>query len=320
MKRSAHWSFLRLLLGISILGMVIFYIDIDKILANLQSAEIIWIGWAFLLTTLAVLIGALNLNLLISHGNHVPLHLFIPIYWTSWAFSLVIPGQLGDLFSLPILLRRYGINWHTSLGRAIIDKTTSLCVLLFLAAWGISQTLEAYLIEWSFFIYLLTGVVAILLPSILICRNRLTVHPLLSRVCHHLLHLLHEVKITLYEQPWRVVVNFMITWIKVGLIGLSYWAVFSALGHTELSIMSVIPLMAASSLVAYLPISFNGLGTVEFAAILLFSSQNIDSATVLTAYLILRGIALTLAWLPAAIWLLTRPAEENAQVSPTTHL
>ncbi len=41
-------------------------------------------------------IGALGLHLLLNAEGKLPLRAFLPVFWTSWAIGLVLPGQIGD--------------------------------------------------------------------------------------------------------------------------------------------------------------------------------------------------------------------------------
>ena len=63
------------------------------------------------------------------------------MYWVGWAFSMIVPGQVGDMMSLPALLRRYGYALHTSLGRILLDKLISFAVIIALALWGLPPLL-----------------------------------------------------------------------------------------------------------------------------------------------------------------------------------
>jgi uncharacterized membrane protein YbhN (UPF0104 family) len=97
----------------------------------------------------------------------------------------------------------------------------------------------------------------------------------------------------------------VLTSVKIGAIGVAYWALFLALGFSE-DLFVIIPLVAASSIVAYAPVSVNGIGTVEAVGILLFSSVGIPETAVLSAYVTLRFLVLILAWGPAGLWLLIK--------------
>jgi uncharacterized membrane protein YbhN (UPF0104 family) len=117
---------------------------------------------------------------------------------------------------------------------------------------------------------------------------------------------LRELLETWRRHPRLLLVNFLLTWVKIGLTGFSYWCIFRSLGYDSLGSFEVLPPMAASSLVAYLPVTFNGLGTVELTGMALFAAIGLPEEGVLIAYLLLRLLVYTLAWVPVGLWLLTR--------------
>ena len=60
-------------------------------------------------------------------------------------------------------------------------------------------------------------------------------------------------------------------------------------------------LVTVSLLVAYIPVSFNGLGTVEITGILLFSLLGLGEELVLSSYLVLRATVMLIAWMPSLL-------------------
>ncbi len=107
-----------------------------------------------------------------------------------------------------------------------------------------------------------------------------------------------------FAHPVLLSLNFLLTVLKICLTGAAYWCMFNALGFPQASVLEIAPLVAITSLVAYLPISFNGIGTAEAAGIAVFGSVGMPPAAVLGTYLILRVLGLASAWIPAASWLL----------------
>jgi hypothetical protein len=107
---------------------------------------------------------------------------------------------------------------------------------------------------------------------------------------------------TVRQAPARVLLNVGLTVAKVVVTGIAYWAMFNALGETDLSVFRVVVLATSAGLIAYLPISINGLGTVEAAGIFLFGQASISATTVISAYIGLRILVLGIAWVPTLGW------------------
>lgn len=294
-------SLSRVLLGLAILLALIAYLDPHALLEALLRLDLDHLLFAAALIILSTLLGAYNAHLLMNAEGRVAFTDFLPIYWLAWAFGLVFPGQVGDLATLSAAMKRKGLRLAHALGRGLADKLISFLLMLSCAAWGLASLPG---------VAPGAGLATMLLASLILVTLFLSRRPL-ARVlaCLHgglpdfIATTWEETRATVRRHPRRVALNAALTCVKIGLSGLAYLAVFQALGHHALEPWRVIALAAASSIVAYLPISFNGIGTVEIAGIALFMTLGIPQADILGAYLVLRALVMTLAWGPAAAWL-----------------
>lgn len=293
----------RVLFGVVLLGALFYYVNPVSVLPFLKQIQPAWILAASGVIVLATLIGATNLYLLFGDNRSLKFGEFLPLYWTSWAVGLVVPGQVGDLASITTLLHRRGHVWQAVLSRSLLDKFISSVVLLTIALIGIARWVAADILAWFVLALLASGIAGIYLAIRLRKYAKRSVG-LMARALRFLDLLRQQVWECCSQHPQRVALNFFLTVVKTGLIGASYWCVFRALGYADIPLLEVIPLVAASSLVAYLPVSFNGIGTVEAVGLILFSSLKIADPAVLTAYLLLRANVMILAWLPTAVWFL----------------
>lgn len=292
---------LRILFGLTLLVLLIGYFDPSTIAAKLTDLNPAFVVATASLILIATFIGAYNTYLLVNLENGLVFSVFLPLYWLAWAVGLIFPGQVGDIATLSAIMKRRGLNITQTLGRSLADKLISFTLMLSFGCWGIitlpGVSLASY---WP-----VTVLPLLVMP--LLYRQRCPIKHALKRRHYRSIEFL---QLTLWEtarvvrhHPGRAAANMVMTSIKIGLIGGAYWYVFQALGHTDVALWRVIPLVAASSLVAYLPISFNGIGTVEISGVALFSTLGIAEPTVLSAYLILRILVLALAWLPVGLWL-----------------
>jgi uncharacterized membrane protein YbhN (UPF0104 family) len=74
---------------------------------------------------------------------------------------------------------------------------------------------------------------------------------------------------------------------------------------------SITIISQTAGLIAYVPISFNGLGTVEVSAIALFGAAGVEAAAVVSTYVALRLITMAVAWLPAVAMTVFAPARSD---------
>jgi uncharacterized protein (TIRG00374 family) len=300
----------RILFGVALLGALFYYVNPISVLSLLEQIQPIWILATSVAIVSSTLLGAINLFLLFGGNRNLNFWTFLPLYWTSWAVGLVVPGQVGDLASITTLLHRRGHVWQVVLGRSLLDKLISFVVLITIAFFGIAKWVAVDVVAWFCLALLASGTGGVYL----VIRFRKFAKRgtgLVARALRFLDSMLQQVWEFCTRFPQRVALNFLLTVVKTGLVGVSYWSIFRAFGYVDIQLLQVIPLVAASSLVAYLPVSFNGIGTVEVAGLILFSSLKIADSAVLTAYLVLRVTVMILAWLPAAVWFL-RPKPANS--------
>lgn len=295
-----------------LLGTLAWYLGFSRLLGHLSALDPAYLGIAIALIAIATLIGAFNVYLLLNIGGKAPsFRTFLPAYWLSWAIGLVFPGQIGDVASLALLLKKRGIEFHTTLGRSAADKLISLLLMAGIGLWGIAR------FPYSMHIDATTWMTVAAALGLLVLwmryRLKLWISARFPAAMDTLRNAMAELIALIRKHPALLGANMGVTLIKIVLAGASYWYLFRALGYDDIRLMDVVPLVAASSLVAYLPISLNGMGTAEVAGIALFGSLGLPPSAVLTAYLTLRVSVLILAWVPASLWMLFARQEAHRQ-------
>lgn len=295
------------IVGITIVALLFWHFDFDRVIAVMADIDVKYFFLATGLVLIITMTGAVSLFCLLIRDGEVSIFRFIPIFWLAWALALVTPGQIGDVISLPVLLKKFGLVVHESVGRILLDKMISLIVIAGFAVFGLLFVFETFFWSTASFVWIML-VIGAGFFLLVFRRNAILMLVDASREDWRgsIGKAIRAFVDTLRLHSWRVWVNCLLTLLKVIITGLSYWAVFAALGYSNISVIDVIPLMAISSLVAYLPISFNGLGTVEIAGVFLFATLGIPEVVVFSAYLILRSILLTAAWIPSVFVLMLK--------------
>lgn len=90
------------------------------------------------------------------------------------------------------------------------------------------------------------------------------------------------------HHPFLLLINFLLTVLKLGLVMFCYHAMLTALNYS-LSVWKVGLAALASGIVGYIPVSIQGLGTVEAVALLNFKTLGVIPPDVLVCYLVLRS-------------------------------
>ncbi len=302
LKHLGRWlSYIRVVVGLVLLGLLIYYVDGSLLLGYWQDIEPAWLLIAAFCIFLSTLIGGYNIHLLLDRHEAIPYNRFIRGYWIAWAVGLVVPGQVGDVASLSVWLKRHGFQWHLSLGCALLDKLITLIWMGWLGLIGLNMYLNTSYQIGHLTLLVITGVTFIILLLWLWVR----VHGRDNSENNGVIaSTVHTIIVTVVQHKKQVLVNFMLTGLKVVLIGAAFWNMFLALRYGSMDIFTLVPLVAACSLVAYIPISFNGMGTVEIAAVALFSVLSVPDAAVISAFLAMRITVLLLAWIPVLLLML----------------
>jgi uncharacterized membrane protein YbhN (UPF0104 family) len=236
------------------------------------------------------LLGVINVWLLLRRLAFVPFATFSQIYATSWAASLLLPGQLGDATQI-VLLRPYDVPIAASSAAYVTDKAISLGFLLLVAGAGIALYTPLP-IWWLLGLVVIgtaigVGALAAMWQLVPLSGDRPSaVRRAFSGVADHLSVFANE--------PQVLVVNLMITIVKWGLVAVSYSCAFRTFDvPIPASAAATIP--AISSLVGYLPVTVGGIGTTEWTAVALFGRVGASGAVVLATYLFLRSVLIAVA-------------------------
>ena len=299
---------LRIAAGTLLLVALISYFGFTPIADSFARVAPVWAAAAALLIVAATLISAFNRYLLINVNDQMDLQRFLPLYWLSWATGLLIPGQVGDIATLAALMKKRGMQLHQSVGRSVLDKLISFAIVGTFGAFAVVMTLDKLNFDLSAQARTI-GIVLLALALVLFTIWKL---PSVGARCKRLsdrlrqaaINTIAEIRHTTFRYPARVAINVPLSLLSFVMLGASYWCMFRAFGQSDASLAAVIPLVAACSLVAYIPVSFNGLGTSEAAGVVLFGPAGIPAATVISAFISLRLIVIVVAWLPAAFILL----------------
>jgi uncharacterized membrane protein YbhN (UPF0104 family) len=309
---SGHWLakwWIRTLLYLVAAALFIWLLwrsDSQRVWAHLVSVD----GWrvtaATALLSIVTLIGAANVYLFVGRDRKLSFKQFLPIYWSSWAFGLLVPGQVGDIASLSWLLRRYSLPASVSLGRATLDKLISAAIMLTIAMAGLALLIasQTYRVRLLQSVAVLIVVMLTAVAAVYIQRKQIAATAERPGFAGALVRSLYELARTANSSPMLLMLNIVLTLMKVLMTGMAYWVVLHGLGAPRLGLIEVTVIATAAGLIAYLPVSVNGLGTVEVTGLFLFGQAGAPAETVLAAYILLRGLVLLVAWAPLPMWFL----------------
>ncbi len=295
---------LRVVAGLTLIAILIFSVDGEVLLSHLTHLRSDYLLYGAICIVVATLLGSFNAYLVVAIDSTVSFGRFVSFYWFSWALGLVVPGQVGDVASLTYLMKRAGIEWSKIMARAVLDKFISFLVMALLAGIALLLFSEQIEIETGTIVWIAAAALTITAIALYLVRNILLSAARESAWLEKVRTSFRDLATFVRDKPWLVGINFVGTSLKILLIGTAYWFVFQAGGAQDPPWLEVVLLVTVSSLVAYIPVSFNGLGTVEVTGILLFSLLGLGEELVLSSYLVLRLTVLIIAWAPSLLILL----------------
>jgi uncharacterized membrane protein YbhN (UPF0104 family) len=295
---------LRLLLsasGLLVLALLVYLADPRRVVAALRVADAVWLGLMLLALSVATVIGAINSYLISAPASELGFRSYLGVYWCAWALGQVVPGQVGDLVGISLYLRRHGVALPKAVGRLGVDKMISLFCTLLLSG-GLLLIYSAPPARFAGLCSL--GLACALVVAYLVSRRWRGAATGGAGLGGHFLNSLHEAHAVVATKPGIVALNTLLTTVKLFVIGACYWAALRALSAEPGNIVDVTITANSAGLVAYLPLSANGIGTVEAAGVYLFGLNGLVAPVILASYLVLRVASLTLAWAGAALVLL----------------
>lgn len=296
------------LIGISILVAALTFVGGSAVLEALKRCSPVAVAAAAASILLATMLGAWNVYRIAGLRSTMTFSKFLPVFWRSWAFGITLPGQVADMLTTLWQLKGSTGDLNFIAGRLLVDKMITLCLTMGLAVllpWATgSATLHTSLLLFAWFAVTVTAGIVLFAW----CARRFDLL-FRGRWIERIQLVLSATKVPLD----LALANAVLTCIKVLLSGLAYWFILMSIAATAPSFAVTTVISQSAGLIAYIPISFNGLGTVEVSAVALFRTAGLGSAVVLSTYLILRTTTLAVAWLPTAAFLLRKPIVEKKE-------
>lgn len=285
-SRSILTNVLKLIFGLTLLVLVLLWSDTQAIIAEFSRVNWPWLvllapAWLINMALSGWALFALFRKLAnISYFSFLKAHVF------TQSLGAFLPFQIGEL-SLAIVLRRYGIGPAHAILTILIDKLISLAVLAAVSVWGLSM-LDIIPMKSLLLALILCGILVLLLSTIIIAPFNFPVRKYIPQRVFDKFYAICEgarkMKGALFANFILTVLRFLLFIpIPPGLMFLSFGA--------EVPFTALISISSVAWLVSIIPVSIQGIGTVEISAVYLYSRVGVDDETVLAVYLLARVIS-----------------------------
>ena len=290
------------LVGICVLAAALYWVGGAAVLETVRRCSPVAIVAAAVAIGCGTLFGAWNVYRIAELRSTMSFRQFLPVFWRSWAVGITLPGQVADMLTTLWQLKGRSGDLNFVAGRLLADKAITLGLTLALASL-LPFVIGKTTMSTSVFLLVALGIAAAWTLAVGLWWARQPGFLMRWRWGARVLPVLAAANVPI----GLVLANAAVTVAKTLVSGLAYWIIFRSIDANVPGFATTTVISQSAGLVAYLPISFNGLGTVEVSAVAMFRMAGLGSAIVLSAYLLLRAITLVIAWLPAAWWSLRKP-------------
>lgn len=276
-----NWKLaLRILVSLSLLVGLFFYLDIGSLISNIKSINIWLMLGAFFYLIVMVGFSVLGLKLLLDLKIKLPFFKLFIYNLYSWAISQFFLGKVGS-FSLHYFIKKYNLNWKESMTFIFINQLFSLIVLLPFAIFGL------YYFSYNYILYFIfIGIIFILLFLIF---KELGFFKSFYGFIYSKLHSFIEVFSLIKSSPRIIFFNLILSFIGFVFAASVQYYYLSYFGFS-ISLIKIMVVSAIISILGAIPISLSGLGVHEAGAVYLFSRFGVDGAVVFTIFLIFRVV------------------------------
>lgn len=301
---------LQIVVAVVLVGLLLAAVDVSSLVEAIASVDP-----RFLLGTLAclagtVLVGAFDVWVLLGGIKPLPFPGVLRVYAIAWSSFLALPGSAGDAVQI-LLFKRSAIDYRAGTSVYLTDKLVTLVVNLAIVLGGGWLVLDDVV---------RSGVIALALGALGIgalvglWALRRWGHLVAGSLAGRIVGVLEFAADYARRHPARILVNLAGTLTRAALTVAGSWLLFRGLGVT-VGPLTILVVGYSATLVAYLPIAFNGIGTVEIAAVALYRTAGVAASSTLAMYVLLRGLIVVTALAGLVLTLpfrrATRPSRER---------
>ncbi|TSA16732.1 UPF0104 family protein [bacterium] len=282
----------RLIVGLSILGYLIYIVEPNAILAVLAKVNYAFVPLWLAAYLLCLALGALNIHLLLRPYTRVSYLTLLRYDIVATSLGYFTPAQIGAPIALALNLKKEdGVLLSRSVSALLIDKLNTFVVA---AALGVLGVLRAFKLldlqivlgpKFAVRSYFVVVLLALLITTVLIVIYFRSQR--IRKITRDVLDALDSYR----QQKKFVILNFLLTIVVQSTIALIWVITFRMIGNA-VEFKAMITTAPAISLVAYLPVTIGGIGTQELSAVFLWKAVGVSAEVGLSSFLVARGLTI----------------------------
>lgn len=261
--------------GVLILLLLFYKVGFVEVYNSFLKINIVYIPIVIVLFAIFLFLSALNFFVL-TRGITSKMKfskIFKYSLW-SWGYGKFLPGKIGE-FSLVYFFKKQGISVGQSTVIVLVDKIISFIVLFLIASLGFVFFLDVSAVK-VMLIVLAAFIIAMLFIFTEFGRG-LIKRFILRKYSKIFTGFSKNLFFLLRKNWWAVVLDFIITFLRWGIDFLLIYLLFLSVGQ-ELSYLALSAVVAASSILALVPVSISGLGVRESVGVVMLYQLGIGAA------------------------------------------
>ena len=279
MKKS---TYIKIIASVLILGILLYFLSFLDIYSTLKSMNLKYLPWIFFFAFAHFLIGAWNVKVIVSPFAKIPYWRVFRYHTLTWAAGTFVPGRIGE-FGLVYFLKDHGILFGEGTAITVLDRLVTLLTLGIFSVAG----LFVFLAPTQAISYFLTLVIILGMIFFIVFSKigRKIIARLLGGFAINFRGFSRTL-LSLITKRWKIVLlNFILTFIKWILMTLLVYVLLLSFG-VKANFFFVFLANVTTMIISLVPITINGIGLKESAAVLLYSKIGIDPGITLSVYLL----------------------------------
>jgi uncharacterized membrane protein YbhN (UPF0104 family) len=283
----------RLIVGLSILGYLIYIIEPAAIVKVLGRIDYAWVPVWLAAYILCLALGALNIHFLLRPFTNVSYITLLRYDMVATSLGYFTPSQIGAPISLALNLKKEdGVLYSRSVSALLIDKLSTFLVASALAVVGVVRAFSLLDLKFAFGArfatrsFFVVVIVALLVLSVSIAAYFRSQR--IRKITRDVLEALGSYR----DQKKYLVMNLLVTIVIQCTFALIWVITFRTIGDF-VEFQTMITTVPAISLVAYIPLTVGGIGTQELSAVFLWRAAGVSAEIGLSSFLVARALTIS---------------------------
>jgi len=280
----------RIVVGVGLILFLLWRLDFDKILSNIQSLEASYLFYALITYIFFVIVSAWRWQVLLDFKKFIiPFGRTSVLYFIALFFNNLLPTTVGgDVMRVVYTMKKRKAD---ALAIVLVDRILGFVGLFVFALFAVLYLLIVKQ-QTEFLPFIVIGLVAIVFITYVFFSERAysTLAPIVQKITvlrvGERLNRLHEAA-TEFGGAWGPITLCVVHSIIIqALLALAPFFVLLAMGNFEVGILPFFIYVPIINVVSMIPISLNALGVREYFYVLLFARAGVAGETSLAVSLV----------------------------------